>query len=464
MPKTRILLLSCLVLGLTVPAAEANVRITGGEGKRLVVCGVQQSVRVAEQGQAVQAVVAPAVTRRGRAARRGSRVSVDRCEGGRWVRQRTTTLGVRRRALRTALPTGEAAIGDYRARILRRGRSAGKPAFLRVGVGEIVDTPVTFKVVNRNRTLLPCFGGPDGKSYEIKGSLVGPRSALTGSGNAAALYVHGLAYAEFFFRFKAVPGYDYGMEQAKAGHVSVVVDRLGYPQSRAESGNAICYSSQADIADQVVDSLRGGEYTTSGGRGPRFDRVALAGHSAGGFISEMAQYFFRTADALAVLGYNDTFPSPLVTQTLAGASVKCLTDQDRGDGASGPPGYAFFGETDQDYIRGHIHNADPAVVAEVLKVRTRDPCGDLISIGPSFVFNQPGIRSIQVPVLLAAGKQDALFPPPGEPAQALLGYPFAPNGDVDVEELENTGHAMTLGRTRDAFRAVMDRWLDDHGF
>jgi pimeloyl-ACP methyl ester carboxylesterase len=65
--------------------------------------------------------------------------------------------------------------------------------------------------------------------------------------------------------------------------------------------------------------------------------------------------------------------------------------------------------------------------------------------------------------MLVAGKQDAFFPPPGASAQQLLGYvPTGPN--VELEELENTGHAVTLGRTHAAFGVVMDRWLSKHGF
>jgi hypothetical protein len=388
---------------------------------------------------------------------------------GAWAGPVAVRLGARRRALRAPLGTGESAIGDYRVRIVRRDGKRSRPAYLRVGVGEIVDTPVMFRVRNQNRSPIACLGAPDDGTYTVHGTLVGPRARMLDDGavdddTAATLYYHGLSYADFFFRFKAVPGYDYGMEQARHGHVSIVVDRLGYPQSPGPpSGTDVCYSSQADIGDQIIGQLRAGGYFTGEGQGPRFDRIAMAGHSAGGFITEMTQYLFGSADAIAVIGYNDTAPSPLVAQTLVAASVKCFTAPDRAQGASGPPGYARFGETDADFIAGHVHDMDPAVLAVLLKVRTRDPCGDLVSIPASFAANQPLIRTIDEPVLLVAGKQDAFFPPPGASAQQLLGY--VPTGpDVELEELENTGHAVTLGRTHAAFGVVMDRWLSKHGF
>jgi hypothetical protein len=450
-------------------AAPAPVRITGGASQTIQQCGARVPATVVRTGAHVTAVVRAARTPAGRRGRRGSRVIVDQCMAGGWAGPVAVKLGARLRALRTPLATTERATGDYRVRIVRRGGESSRPAYVRVGVGEIVDTPVMFNVRNQNRSAIACLGAPDGATYTVRGTLVGPRARMLDDGavrddTAATLYYHGLSYASFFFRFQAVPGYDYGMEQARRGHVSIVVDRLGYPGSPGPArGTDVCYSSQADIGDQIIRRLRVGGYFTGEGPGPRFDRIAMAGHSAGGFITEMTQYLWGSADAIAVAGYNDTVPAPLVAQTLVAANARCLTAPDRAQGASGPPGYARFGETDAAFIAGHVHDMDPAVLAVLLRERTRDPCGDLVSIPLSFVADQPLIRTIDEPVLLVAGKQDAFFPPPGAAAQQVLGYvPTGPN--VELEELEDTGHAMTLGRTHEAFVAVMDRWLSRHGF
>ncbi|HYF26006.1 MAG TPA: alpha/beta hydrolase, partial [Baekduia sp.] len=257
-------------------------------------------------------------------------------------------------------------------------------------------------------------------------------------------------------------GYDYGLEQARDGHASVVVDRLGYPASAGPDGNAVCYGSQADVLDQVVDALRAGTYRAGDAAGPGFRRVALAGHSAGGFIAEMTQYSFASADALAVLGYSDSFASPLVIQTLTAASARCVTAPDRAAGEGTPANYAYFGQTESDFRAGHVVDADERVVAEALVKRPRDPCGDLLSIPPSFAANQPFVRTISSPVLLVLGRQDAFFPPPAGALQS--GFGFSGSEDVSYVELPGTGHGLTLGRTHDRFRAAMHAWLTARGF
>lgn len=107
-------------------------------------------------------------------------------------------------------------------------------------------------------------------------------------------------------------------------------------------------------------------------------------------------------------------------------------------------------------------DAEEAVVQEALTHRTRDPCGDLLSIPPSFVANQIGVRTIDTPVLLLIGAQDAFFGPPAGALQDALAYLSSP--DETFVELPGTGHGLTLGRTHGRFRDAMDRWLTSRGF
>src|SRR5438309_8951686 len=93
----------------------------------------------------------------------------------------------------------------------------------------VVTRPVMFSVRNLNRTPVSC--STDGAAYEIRGRIVGPASSLARSGGAATLYLHGLGFGVFFWDFSAVPGYDFAAAQAAAGHVSVIIDRLGYGAS-----------------------------------------------------------------------------------------------------------------------------------------------------------------------------------------------------------------------------------------
>ena len=152
---------------------------------------------------------------------------------------------------------------------------------------KVASRAVTFTVQNTDRSKLACT--TDGASYQIAGHLTGPQSALAAASRrrkpAATLYLHGLGFGEWFWNFAAVPGYNYAVAQAKAGHVSVTIDRLGYGASGHPDGNKICIGGQADVAHQVVQALRKGTYSVASGKVVRFKRIALAGHSAGSEIA-----------------------------------------------------------------------------------------------------------------------------------------------------------------------------------
>src|SRR3954452_4161340 len=301
---------------------------------------------------------------------------------------------------------------------------------------DVAVTPLAFQVSNVNRSEVPCSA--DGASYVVQGSLVAPRGALP---RGVTLYLHGLSYGEFFFRFDAVPGYDAAVELAREGHASVVVDRLGYRSSKGPAGTGVCLGSQADVAQQIVDQLRA-----------RFARVALAGHSAGGMIAQIAAYSFGRVDALAVLSYADSGSSPLVLQTAADTSARCL--------APTSDGFEYFGQTDDDFKAGHVYDMDPRVLRALLPLRTQDPCGDIESLGNGVAADKAFTRSITVPVLVMIGDHDACFPPPAADQQkGAYGSP-----DVTAVTLAGTGHAIALGRSAPAFRKRLGAWLSKRGF
>lgn len=460
MRRLRRFALACLTgaaaAALAAPAGAApRVTLDGGTAASAKLCGATQVTRLVAPGQRLSLVVAPARMTRVRRARVGSSVLIDRCVNGRWTTATKKPLGGRRTVLRRVLASDTEATGDYRVRTRMRRGNTGRPVFVRIGVGELVDVPVSFRVANQNRTAIPCMGAPDGRTHPVRGTLVAPRTVLDAPKPAVTLYLHGLGYSSFFFRFKDVPGYDYGLQQARAGHASVVVDRLGNPaQEDLPDGNATCLPAQADMADQLVTQLRSGAST------PRFSRVALAGHSLGGFIAEVAQYSFSSADALALISYTDT-PSPYALQTFSAAGMECATAPKRARGTSGAPNYASFGATDEDFRMGHFFNIEDDVAAAVLRRRNRDACGDLMSATQSLVANQVAAKTISAPVLVVSGAQDALFTPPGNQLQAAG---FAASSDVTLVEIPDTGHAITLGRTHLGFRSEMDRWLTRRGF
>src|ERR671930_234292 len=75
------------------------------------------------------------------------------------------------------------------------------------------------------------------------------------------LYLHGLGLGEWFWKFQAIAKFNYAVQQATAGHVSVTVDRLGYgASSRPPDGGKICIGSEADVPHQIVQALKSGSY------------------------------------------------------------------------------------------------------------------------------------------------------------------------------------------------------------
>src|SRR6266576_2153667 len=96
--------------------------------------------------------------------------------------------------------------------------------------GGVVDLPVSFKVKNTNSSDMPCAS--DGARYTVRGHLVAPRSALDARGRRAiTVYLHGFNVGAFMWRLPGFPQLDLPAALARLGHVSLVVDELGYDRS-----------------------------------------------------------------------------------------------------------------------------------------------------------------------------------------------------------------------------------------
>jgi pimeloyl-ACP methyl ester carboxylesterase len=416
--------------------------LIGAPAKRLLVCGGTRSVVISPQGGRVVAQIT--------GGRRGSSVTVDECRGGHWGPDTKLVLRSRRGIAR--LPIDTSAAGDYRIRATRL-----PSVYLRVGVGEIVDVQVRFNVRNINRSMVPCQS--DGGGYTVVGHLVAPRTVLNAPDPAVTLYIHGFGFGEFFWHFSAVPGYDYATGQAVAGHASVVVDRLGYGASGRPPGAQTCLGAQADITHQIIGELRTGAYVIAAGVAPIFRRIALAGHSIGGQIVQIEAYSFSDVDALLVISYAD-LSSPLALSEFGKTALVCLTGgQAAGPGASG--GYAYFGQSPADFGAAMFYNISDSVKAAATALRTRDPCGDSASVPQALVADKLGLGKITVPVLVVCAANDALFPPADCLQQRGL---FTGSRDASDTLLDNTGHALTLERTKDTFRGRVSAWLAQRGF
>jgi pimeloyl-ACP methyl ester carboxylesterase len=323
------------------------------------------------------------------------------------------------------------------------------------GATTVATRSVTFTVRNVNRSSVPC--STDGRTYKVQGLLVGPADAVHSDGGSATLYLHGLGFGVFFWNFSAVSGYDFATLLAERGHVSVIIDRLGYGASDHPPGTQSCVGGQADIAHQIVQQLRTASYAVGSGRPVSFSRIGLVGHSAGGAVAQVEAYSFRDVDALGILSWADQGQSLLAFESFGAAGLDCLRG---GQPSGGAPGYAPFGATGADFDAIMFHDADPAVVAAATAMRNPDPCGDDQSIVLATVLDHLLLPTIHVPVLLVYGANDALFPPPAGLLQRLH---FLGTQDVTLTQIPDTGHAVTLERSHLTLVGDVSAWLGARG-
>jgi pimeloyl-ACP methyl ester carboxylesterase len=356
--------------------------------------------------------------------------------------------------------------GDFRIRpraTSGRVAAAAPSAYLHVresgsgippGADSIVDLPVAFRVKNVNTSRVPCMA--DGADYEIRGHLVAPASAHS----AVMLFLHGGVVGELgTFRFADLPGYDYGYEQAKLGHASVTIDRLGYGSSGIPNGLQVCIGSEADIAHQIVGQLRGGGYAAGSGRGPAFHRVALAAHSYGGLIAPVEAYSFNDIDALFIT--SSAFDQGTSAEAAAEAGTTVGVDCAHGGDpkrAGAPSGYGY---SFNDRSSLFFSDAEPGVAEGLSRLRERDSCGTSASVFATLVADRTGLGTVSVPLLLVFGDHDAIFPPPSGERQRDL---YTSSTDVTLIMVANAGHTLLLERTAPATRAKISAWLSRHGF
>lgn len=313
--------------------------------------------------------------------------------------------------------------------------------------------PVSFEVVNRNGSSLPCPS--DGDTYRVRGHLIRP--ATPAHPSTVTLFVHEFSFGEFFWNFRALPGYDIAGELAADGHTSVVIDRLGYDGSDHPSGTDVCLGSQADVTGQIVTQLRSGEYAVDGEATPPFDNVFIAGHSVGAAVAELAAHSFPELDlsGLAVLAWaNQGFSQRAIEQSFEQGQV-CMTGGEEAE-EDGPTGYAYYGQSDEDFQRNVFHSASADVVSAVTSMRNRDPCGDASTLTPATVVNGANQNQIDVPVLLLFGEEDAIFQDGAAESEAQA---FSGSDDVTLEQFPDSGHALAFEAAAADVRATLSAWL-----
>jgi pimeloyl-ACP methyl ester carboxylesterase len=273
------------------------------------------------------------------------------------------------------------------------------------------------------------------------------------------LYLHEFSFGKWMWHFPD-PRYDFVTNLAERGHVSVIVDRLGYDESPRPPGHQICLGGDADMAHQMVAQLRSGAYDL-GGLAPRsFDRVVLAGHSGGAMVAQVAAYSFGGIDGLMNFAHVDQgfTPSGLAFGVTQGA-ICGLGGQPSDPGRAS--GYAYFAQTDAEWRYAFMHIAEPAIAAAATGMRNRDPCGDVFSFVPGHLVDHRRLREVTVPTLLLYPRDDTNYMQPwaGRQQRRL----FTGASDVTLEFFSGA-HAMPLQRSAPTLQASVSAWLEQRGF
>lgn len=341
-----------------------------------------------------------------------------------------------------------------------------------VSPGGTVEIPVSFDVVNKNDSAMPCPS--DGAPYVVKGHLVGPHAELTGPprhGRVVTLLLTGNDEAEWTWRFKAVPGYDYSFEMAKLGHTSLSIDMLGYRASGRPHGFLACWGSQADVNHQIVQQLKAGAYRVLDKRfaPTSFATVLVTGRDTGPLVAIIQAYTWP--DDIAGLSteiWAHQGATPYIIDILARRIAACSLGGQGADDAKDDPddltddpsrggGYMWVGPPDEEFRTDLFSEkrADPNVIDAVIGLRNRNPCGHLQWVSAAIRRNLMSMKDVKIPALLVfPGPEDPVFSRSGQESEA------ANYGSTDVMTAwMDSGHFTELESCAPAFRALHARWV-----
>lgn len=324
---------------------------------------------------------------------------------------------------------------------------AAPPVSATAAPPRVVARQVVFELENTNATSVLCV--PDNQRYEVRGRLVGPRSAVAGHSGPIRVnvLVHDLAAGSWFWSLPGHPAYDYARKLARQGETSLVLDRLGYGASPLANGDATCLGAQADMLHQVVQHLRSGRYAFADptrGTTPAAAHVVTHGHSVGAAIAQVEAGTFDDVDGLVLMSWTDRGATSLATRTAARQSAAC----------AGGPDYAPLAETAKDYRALMFASASSDVQRTAARLRADDPCGDVSSLSPLLLAANLAAGQVDAPVLLLYGAEDALNRP-GARQQQAAAYPTK----VTTRTFAGAGSALPLERPADRVRAAVLRWL-----
>jgi pimeloyl-ACP methyl ester carboxylesterase len=330
-----------------------------------------------------------------------------------------------------------------------------------------------------------CFAaaGPDGKLYSISGRRFTARKPRRAT--PAIVLVHGVGSNDDIWDL--TPRWSVARRLARAGYVVIAYDRLGYRRSRYTGrggGDALTVGAQQAVLHDVIGQIHRGRYTVGGScrHSARTTyaskRVAIIGHSAGGFI--VSSYPGKYHDVVTMVQANA--PSGLSSTSPPGnaALVSATAPPARG---SMDEKYGFIGDAWTD---GHARPAPPGYSDQGLATRTAcedfdlwrpgavkdvatvlcdpanstpTPSGETASFVDQAGRNTALIEQTgSVPVLLADADHDGIMP---DNANALELSGWRENCRCQVSQfvLKDTGHAFMAHTSLTRWTSKVVTWL-----
>jgi alpha-beta hydrolase superfamily lysophospholipase len=320
---------------------------------------------------------------------------------------------------------------------------------------DVVKIPISFKVKNTNTTDVFCQNAVDGKDYTVKGIVVGPKSAIK-AGNAATLYLHAVTWTSEYFNLP-IAGHNYAEEMAKRGHVSIAVDRLGYGNSGKPEGLATCFGSEADVAHQMVQALKSGDYTLGTGKATKFAKVFTSGSSVGGLIANIESYTYKDSDGIYNQSWGDWSAGPYAGYEAVDANERCYKGGDPTVSGNTRKDYATFAGDSQNTF--WYASASPEVRAQTPPMQS-DPCGQIMNLPFGIGADMQHLGEINVPVLLTFGDADPVFPM-GSAEQMQFRYYGSPK--VTNVNIPGASHYPILEANFPVMLDAADAWLNENG-
>lgn len=302
----------------------------------------------------------------------------------------------------------------------------------------VISRRVAFRVVNTNRTQLPCAA--DGRRYLLRGRIIGQRRELLRRPEMfrVFLHVHDLATGRWFWNLRRHPRVDHARRLARLGHVSVVLDRLGYDGSGdLPDGSRTCLGAHADMLHQVVQRLRSGRYAS-----PlpvrRAGHVITVGHAVGAAVAQLEAATFDDVPGVVQMSWTNQGATPRALRASFDQQQRCAQGGDRVDGRRE---YAHFG-ADRAELRALLfHSAPAAVQRTATRLRNPDPCGDARSLAALASTNHALAGKVHAKLLLLYGAADARTR-----ADARDGHrgSFVNAGEIDEHVVRGAGSALPL--------------------